>query len=226
MLLCTVGVKELTADVTDGLAVPGHCKSGVGLYTCNNGSLEVFLSCEGEEGCLVFLFDNYCHSLLRLGDSKLGAVKTVVLLGNCVKVDIKTVSKLTDSNGNAACAKVVTTLDHSGNGGVSEKTLDLSFLGCVTLLNLCTAVFKGLKVVGLGGAGSTAAAVTTRSAAEKDNDVAILGALTSYVSGRSGSDNCTDLHMLCRIAVVINFINYTGCKTDLVTVGGIAVSRS
>ena len=41
---------------------------------------------------------------------KVCSVKTVVLLGNCVEVDFKTVSKLAYSYGNTACTKIVATL--------------------------------------------------------------------------------------------------------------------
>ena len=71
--------------------------------------------------------------------------------------------------------------------------------------------------------GSTAASVTSCSTAEKNYNVSGRGNFTSYVLCGSRRDNRTDLHMLCGIAVVVNFINNTGSKTDLVTVRRITI---
>ena len=51
--------------------------------------------------------DDDRHALLRLGDGKLGAVQTVVLLRNGVQVDVQAVGQLADGDRNAARAEVV-----------------------------------------------------------------------------------------------------------------------
>ena len=148
VLLCAIGVEEVAADVNDSLAVPGHSESALCLDGSDYGCLKVLGCGKSEESILILGLDNDSHSLLRLGDRKLGAVETVILLGYCVEVDVKTVCKLADSNRNTACAEVITALDHSGNLAVSEETLKLSLLGGVTLLHLCAAILQRLEVMG------------------------------------------------------------------------------
>ena len=80
--------------------------------------------------------------------------------------------------------------------------------------------------MGFGGAGRAAAAISARSAAEKDDDVAVFGAFTSDVLFGSRTDDRTDLHVLCHVAVVVELIDLTRSQTDLVTVGGVACRRS
>ena len=120
VLLSAVGVQELTGNINDGLSVPVHAESGLGLYYCNGGRFQVLLGSQCAEFVCVLGSDNDRHSLLGFGDSKLGAVQTVVLLRNCVEVDLQTVRKLADGNGNAACAEVVAALDELCRLGISE----------------------------------------------------------------------------------------------------------
>ena len=56
---------------------------------------------------------------------------------------------LTEENRNTACAEVITALDKTGNLGVTEKTLDLSFLGRISLLNLGRHRCERLHVMAL-----------------------------------------------------------------------------
>ena len=101
----------------------------------NNSCFEVLALCYFDECIDVFGSDNNSHSLLRFGDGELCAVETVVFLGNCVEVDLKTVCKLAYCNGNAARAEVVAALYHAGSFGVSEQTLKLALFGGVALLD-------------------------------------------------------------------------------------------
>ena len=98
VLLCAVGVEKFSGDVNDYLVVPSHYEARL---FCNLGydrSLEVLALCKFAEACDVLSLNHHCHSLLRLGDSKLGAVKSLVFLGNCIKIYLDSVSKLADSN--------------------------------------------------------------------------------------------------------------------------------
>ena len=98
VLLRTVGVEELTADVHDGLSIPMHHQSGLCLDLCNGASLQVLRLSEREECINIFFFNDNGHTLLRLTDRKLGAVQSLILLGNCVQIDLQSVCKLTNSN--------------------------------------------------------------------------------------------------------------------------------
>ena len=83
-----------------------HSAVLVGNGRDNNG-LDILLGSCGNERVYVLRTDNDSHALLRLGDSKLGAVQTVVLLRYGVQVDVQTVGQLADGNGYAARAEVV-----------------------------------------------------------------------------------------------------------------------
>ena len=221
MLFRTVGVEELTADVNNLFAVPVHYKSFFRLNLCNLACLKIFTVRKFKETFEIFGLNYYSHTLLRLTDCKLGAVKTFVLLRNCVEVDHKTVSKLTDSNGYTACTKVVTTLNHAARLSIAEKALKLSFLGSITLLNLCTASFNRMSIVCLGRTCCTTDTVTACTTAEKNYNVTRSRTLSANICSRSSRNNCADFHTLCSIAIMVNLINNACCKTNLVTVRGI-----
>ena len=150
VLFRAVGIEEFAGKVNDLLAAPEHSESGLFGNGCNVGRLEVFGGRNLDEARGVLGGNNNSHSLLRFGDSKLGAVKTLVLLGNLVKIDGQTVGKLADGNRNTARAEVIAALDEAGCLGVAEKTLKLALLGRVTLLNLCAAVGKRGRGVRFG----------------------------------------------------------------------------
>ena len=226
VLLCTIRVQKFTGKVDNRLTVPVHTKTGFFSNLCHNGSFKVFGKCERHKGIHVFLFNNNCHSFLRFGNCKFSTVKTVVLLRNSVKIDIKAVSKFTNSNRNTARTKVVTPLDHTGSFGIAEKSLELSFFRSITLLYFCTAGFERRKSVFFGRAGCTAASVTTGTAAKQNNNVTVFRAFTTNVCRRSRCNNRTDFHSLRSIAVVEELVNHTGSKTDLVTVRGITCRSS
>ena len=147
MLGRTVGVKEFTADINYRFAVPIHNKIGIFFNNGNNGCFKVFAVSDFAESLGVLCLNNNCHSLLTFGDCKLRSVKTLVFFGNGVEVDFKSVGKLADCNRNTACAEVVAAFDKQRSLFISEKALKLSFFGCITLLNLSSAVFKGFKVM-------------------------------------------------------------------------------
>ncbi len=73
-----------------------------------------------------------------------------------------------------------------------------------------------------GGTGSTAAAITAGAAAEQDDDIARIGRQTDDIGTRCRCDNGADLHTLCHVIRMIDFIYKTGCQTDLIAVGTVA----
>ena len=178
----------------------------------------------GNKGVYVLCTDNDSHALLRLGDSQLGAVQTVVLLRYGVQVDVQTVSQLADGNGYTARTEVVAAANHAGDIAVAEQALNLALFRRIALLDLCTAGFERFLGVLLGGAGCTAAAVAAGLAAEQDDDVARLGYLADDVLQRSCTDNRADLHALCNIARMVNLVYEAGSKANLVAIGGVARS--
>ena len=174
------------------------------------------------EGFCVLRSNYHCHTLLGFGNGQLRAVQTVIFFRYLVQVDEKSVCQLSDGNGNTAGTEIVTALDHTGGLRIPEQTLQLSLLRCITLLDLRTAGLYGVKIVGLGGTGGSAAAVTAGTASQKDDHISRKGAFPSYIFCRSGCHNGTDLHTLCGIAVMIQLVYDTRGKADLVSVGGIA----
>ena len=75
--------------------------------------------------------------------------------------------------------------------------------------------------MGLGRAGCATNAITSRTAAEKNDDVAIFWALATNVALRSCAYNSTNLHAFCHVAWVVELRNLAGSKANLVAVAGI-----
>ena len=78
----------------------------------------------------------------------------------------------------------------------------------------------------LGGSGSTAAAVTSGTSAEEDDDITGIGGLTNDIFAGSSAHNSTDLHTLCHVRRMIDFFYKSGSQTNLVTVRGITACRA
>ena len=136
MLFRTVGIEEFTGNIYNSDTVPCHGQSRICLDGSNHSCLKVLGCRKSEEAIHVLCLHNDSHSFLRLGNSKLGAVKSLVFFGNCVEVDVQSVGKLTDGNRNTACAKVVTTLDQATRLSIAEQALKLTLLGRISL---CTS---------------------------------------------------------------------------------------
>ena len=221
VLLRTVGVQELTADVDDGHAVPHHVQALFLGDLCHGGRLKVFLGGNGDELVHILGGKGHSHALLALADGQLGAVQAVILLGDLVQVDIQAIGQLADGNGNAARTKVVAALDHLAGILTAEQALELALDGRIALLHLGTAVVQAAQIVGLGGAGGTADAVAAGAAAQQDDDIPGGGALAADVGGRGRTHHSADLHSLCHIAGVVDLIHLAGGKADLVAVGGV-----
>ena len=221
--MCSVCVKEGSADVYDLLASPYKHKTGLLRNLGNNNGLKVLLfgKCQHLVGILLIDYDG--HTLLGFGNRKLGSVKTRILLRNLVKVYAKACCQLADGNGNTAGTEVVTLLNQVAYLTAAEQSLQLTLGRRITLLYFRTAGIDGFGRMLLRGTGRTAAAVTSGPAAHQNDDVAGIRGLTDYICPRRGAHNGTDFHTLCNIVGMIDFINEAGGKTDLVTVGAVTL---
>ena len=184
---------------------------------------KVFAVSEGEEFLRVFRGNDDGHALLRFADRELRAVKAFVLLRNGVEVDIETVRKLADRDGNAAGAEIVAAFDEGGGFAVHEQALQLPFLRGVALLHLRAAGREGGYVVGFRRTRGAAAAVAAGASAEQDHDIAGKWLIAPYVFNGSGADDSADLHMLRKVTFVIDFVHKAGGEADLVAVGAVAL---
>ena len=222
VLGCAVGVEELTGQVDDGDTVPGHAHARLGGNLGDNGRLEVLLGGVAHELLDVTVGDGAGHALLGLRDSELGAVQAVVLLGHGIKVDIQAVGKLAHGDRDTAGAKVVAALDQTAGIAAAEQALQLALDRGVALLDLGARGLDGLGVLGLGGAGGAADAVTAGAAAQQDDLVGGGGALAAHVVCRGSARDGANLHALGHVARVIELVDLTGGKADLVAVAGVA----
>ena len=183
--------------------------------------LEVFLRGGLDERAGVFRRDDHGHAFLRFGDRKLGAVQTLVLFAHLVQINLQSVCQLADGDADAARAKIVAALDHTGDIAVAEQALNLALLGGVALLHLGGHGAERFLVVALGRTGRAADAVAARAAAKQNHNVTGHRTLTHNVFCRSRADGCADLKMLGDVAGMIDFGHLTGSKADLVAVGGV-----
>ena len=225
MLGAAVGVEEIAGNVHNQIAVPGHAQAVFVGHDCDLDRLEVFLCRRSDERVRVLSAHNDRHAFLRLGDGKLGAVQTVVLLGYSIQVNVQAVGQLADGDRYTARAEVVAAADHAGDVAVAEQALDLALLGRVALLHFSAAGLERSFGVLFGGTGGAAAAVAAGLAAEQDDHVAGFGHLADDILQRGRADHRADLHALGDITRVIDLMHQPGREADLVAVGRIARRR-
>ena len=224
ILRSTVGVEESTADVNDSLAVPFHAKALFFGYRSDNRCLEVFLVRIADEFFDIFCGKSTRHALLAFGDCKLGAVQAFVLLRNSIQVDEQTIAQLANGNRNAASAEVVASLDKTACLTATEQALNLAFYRSVALLHFRTGLFHAFNVLGFGGTGCTADTVATSATAQQNNLVAWSGLFATNVVSRRCAHYRAHFHTLGDIAWMVQLVNLTGSKADLVAVRRIAGS--
>ena len=220
-----VGIQECAADVDDGLAVPLHAQALFFRNGGHHGSFQVFLMRVADEFLNIFRRQCARHALLAFGNGKLGAVQALVFLRNRVQVDKQAIAQLADGNGNTAGAEVVAALDKAACLAAAEQALDLALNGGVALLNLGTRLFHAFHILGFGGTGGAANAVTTGAAAQQHNLVAWSRLFAAHVIGRRCAYHRANLHALGNVARVVQLVHLTSSKANLVAIGRIARSR-
>ena len=222
MLRSAVGSEEFTRQINDRVAVPHHGHARIFGYGRDDFSLEILFLGVAEELVDVFGCNVHGHTFLRFGNRQFRAIQALVLFRNLVEIDIQAVSKLANGNGNAASTEIVATLDQTACVTATEQTLQLTLDRSVTLLHFGTVKLQRLNIVSLGRAGGATNAVTAGTAAEQNDLVARSGGFAAHMICRSRGHNRTDLHTLGHIARVIDLVDLTGGKTDLVAIRGIA----
>ena len=221
MLPYTVGIKEITAQVDNGILPPVHHQAAVISNHSHYRSLKVFLVSSSHELLHVITGNNYSHALLGLGNSQLGAIQALVLLLDGIQVNHQSVSQLADGNGHAACTKVVATLDHAADFRIPEQALNLSLRRRIALLHFGTAGSQGFQRMLLGRAGSTATAITAGTAAYQHDNIIRRRNLADHVHLRSCCNYGTDFHALGQKALMIYLGNLSGSQSDLIAVGAV-----
>jgi len=103
----TVCVQEFAGKIDDFFPVPMHDHAPGIRNAGNNGCFKVFAVCKCKEFFAVRLRNNNRHAFLRFAYRKLRAVKPGIFFRNPVKLDIQSVRKLADCNGNAARTEIV-----------------------------------------------------------------------------------------------------------------------
>ena len=221
----TVGVQEDPGEVHDGLSPPAHHHPGLLRHHGHPVSLQVLPLGGGQESRLVLRGQDHGHPLLGLGDGKLRAVQTVVLLADSVQVDGKTVRQLADGHADTAGAEIIAALDKAGDVPVPEEALELPLLRGVALLDFAGHGLEGLGVVPLGRAGGPADAVPAGAAAQQDHHIPGGRTLPADVARRGGGHHGAAFQVLGDVALVIDLRHMAGGKADLVAVGGVARRR-
>ena len=113
MLLGAVGIQKLAADINDLSAVPFHRQARLCGHCCDGRRFKVFGARKVNKRLNVFLFDHDRHSFLRFAYRKFGTVKTFIFFRNGVEIDVESVRKFSDSDGNSAGSEIVTAFYHA-----------------------------------------------------------------------------------------------------------------
>ena len=136
VVLCTCRVDKLTLQVGNLLALVEHTHT---LRVGDIGymrNLDILLTTEGYHRLHILLLNNYGHTLLRLRNSQLGSVQSVIFYRYSVKVDIQAICQFTDSHRDTSCAKVIRLLDKARYIASAEQVLNLALLRSISLLHL------------------------------------------------------------------------------------------
>ena len=223
LLMRAVRVKEGSGNVYDLLVPPDQHQTRL---LCDNrhlDSFQILLIRIGKEGLNILRIDNDCHTLLRLGNSKLRAIQSCIFLRYLIQINLKTRCQLADRYRYAACSEVVALLDEMADLRPTEQTLQLPLGRCISFLYLCAAhLDRGLRVY-LGGTGRSANTITSGPAAEQDDDIARIRIFPDHGRARSCCHDCTDLHTLRHIVRMINLLYIAGRKANLIAIGAVAV---
>src|SRR5699024_8791627 len=96
----------------------------------------------------------------------------------------------------------------------------------VTFLHFRAADFDGRLCMHLRGTCRAADTVAAGASAQKNDDISRIGILTDNGTPGSSAKNSADLHTLGHIVRMIDFFYISCGKTDLVSIGAVAVGRS
>ena len=223
-LMCTVSIKESSWYINYILSSPVKYKSGFFSNYCNFYRLKILFCCICKELLNIWRINNNCHTFLRLRYSKFCSVKSFILLRDLIKINYKTICKLTDSYRYTTCTKIVTFLNKLSNLWSSEKSLHLTLCRCITFLYLSSTSLYRLFCMNLRWTCSTATAITSCTSTKKNNNISWVWILSLNCTSWSCCYNSTYLHTFCNIVRVIYFLDITCCKTYLVTIWAISMS--
>ena len=204
-----VGIQKCAGNINDLFASPFQHQSR---RFCNfryTHGLQIFLRRVFHKLIHVSRVHDYCHTLLRLGNSDLCTVKARIFFRHLIQIDYQPVCQLANSHRYAARAEIVAFADQTRYFRAAEQSLDLTLRRSVSFLHFSAAGFDGSFCVYLGGAGGAAAAVSSRASAQQNDNVARIGSLTDHVFSRSGSHDCSDLHTFRHIIRMINLFYIT-----------------
>ena len=111
-----------------------------------------------------------------------------------------------------------------GNLLAAEQALDFALRRRISLLYLRTADCRRLRIVRFRGTGGTADTVTPCPAAKQDNHITRVGSQPLHRASRRSAHNRPNFHALRHIVRVINLLDISGRKPNLISVGAVAVS--
>ena len=221
----TVCIKETTFQVNNGFTIPMHDKIWFFSHCCHNNSVNIFFITFCNEGIYVFRTHHNCHPFLWFRDGNFCTIQALVFKRNLVEVDFKTICQFTDSHTDTTCSKVIGFLDETSDISITEKTLNLALFDGIPFLNLSTSSLHRLNCLNLRRPCRTTDTVTSSLTTEQDNYVTSFRFFTDYIALRSSTNNGTKFHAFSYKAWVEIFTNVSRCKTNLVTIWRITVSR-
>ena len=225
MLTDTAAVQKFTGKIHDFLTAEYHFQTAAVGHFGNFGTFQIFRGGFFFEKDFIFRSDDHGHAFLRFGNGHFGTVQSAVFQRYGVEVNGQTVGEFTHGNGNTAGAEIVASFDQTGHIAVTEQTLDLPFGGRIPLLYFSAALFDTFFGMFFGGTRSAADAVTTGTAAEEQDDIALLRFFPFYAVFGNGADDSADFHAFGNEGVIIDLSDFPCGKADLVAVRAVTVSR-
>ena len=171
----------------------------------------------------IFWIYHNSHTLLGFRDRDLCSVQSGIFFRYFIQIHTKPLCQLSDRNGNSACTEVITFFDQAAYLFPAEQTLDLTFCRRISFLNFRSACLDRLFCMYFGRSGRAAAAVTTGTSAQQNDNISRIGSFTDHCASRRCAKHCPDLHTFCHIIRMIDFFDASGRQTDLISVRTISV---
>ena len=134
-LLDAICIEEFASEIDNGFAAPGHTETtGIG----DGGDVDtfkiLFVGLSNEVSDLRGVNTN-SHTFLRFRNCKLSSIKTIIFLGDSIKVDFKAVGNFANRDRYSSCSKVVTDLYLWRKFRISKEALNFTFGGSISFLN-------------------------------------------------------------------------------------------
>ena len=222
LLMSAVRIEKRPGNVYNLFSTPYKHKPWFFRNRGYHNGLQVFLPRIGQKCVHVLPCNDAGHTLLGLWNRNLRSVQSGVFFRYPVQFYPQPVGQFPDSHRYPAGAKIVTFFYHETYFRPAEEPLDFALCRRITFLYLCAAGINGLGRMSFGWTGGAAAAVPSGASSQQHDQIPGIWGQPLHRRPWSRSQDSADLHPLCHIIRVIDFLYIPGGKPDLIAIGAVS----